>query len=84
MTDRITRSMKSKNKVNYLDLLSSFEDDFDDESDSDWSASETQENNSTNNIPESFPENLKSLLEEKVKSLNNLDKTVRSFEIMFA
>ena len=36
MSNRITRSMKTRNKINYLDLLSSFEEDYDSESDEEW------------------------------------------------
>lgn len=38
MTERITRSMRNKEKINYLELLSSFEEDslYNSESDEDW------------------------------------------------
>ena len=64
MTERVTRSMRNKGKINYLELLSSFEEEdslYNSESDEDWESNSDFSSKTTNPLIKELEEYTKTI-----------------------
>ena len=88
MSTRVTRSMNSCNKINYLDILSSFEEDYDSELDEDWisdcesefSIKKDKDKNNTN-IPNDLKKQFKEL-EDQISTFSSIENLPLKYSLI--